>query len=338
MPAPSTSPLRIVAIGLVHGHVEGLLDSARRRDDLELVGIWEPDVALFARLASKYDLDQELHATDLESMLARSRPEAASIMTSVHDHLYAIRVCAQHGVHALVEKPLAFTTADAHGMSDLAQQHNIMVLTNYETSWYASLREAKRVLDSGRIGAIRRMIFRHGHRGPREVGCYQEFLDWLTHPEGNGAGALVDFGCYGAAIATWLMGGQQPTDIVASSTTTKPDLYPDVDDDATIILTYPGATATIQASWAWTHDNKEMDIHAESGSLHAGKWDRLTTRKPDQSPRSRRPRPMEPHLADEWTYLRHVVRGECDVDQLSSLELNITVATILDTARRLAST
>lgn len=330
--AKSPSPLRIGVVGFSHGHVHGIL-RAGQRDDIQIVGVIEPNQELFDRLAAEYDLDRSLRHESLEAMLDQAKPEAVSVMTSIKDHLEVVEACAPRGVHLLLEKPLAFTASDAHRMAELSKKHGVFVLTNYETSWYASLREAKRLVESGRFAPIRRMVFRHGHKGPREIGCDDEFLAWLTDPEQNGGGAIVDFGCYGAVLATWLMDGQRPTNVAASASTLKPKLYPKVDDDATIVLSYPSATAVIQASWAWTHDNKEMDLHTEKGSIHAGRWDQLTVRMPDGTPTKHLPKSKPAHLRDEWTYFRQVIRGRCDVDPLSSLEYNVIVAEILDAAR-----
>lgn len=328
-----TGPLRIGIAGMVHGHVEGLLWQASQRSDLQIVGIYEPDKAVFDRLAAKYTLDPSLYFDTLEEMLDTSKPEAVSVMGPVSEHVAAVEACAPRGVHLLVEKPLAFATADARRMQELSSKHGVLVLTNFETSWYASVREAKRLVESEQFAPVRHMVFRHGHKGPQEIGCSPEFLAWLTDPALNGGGAVVDFGCYGAVLATWFMDGQRPTKIVASRATLKPHLYPQVDDDATIVLSYPGATAVIQASWAWTHDNKEMDLHTERGSLHAGKWDALSIREPDGEPRAVKPPGKPDWLQDEWTYLRTVVRGGCEVDPLSSLEYNAIVAEILEAAR-----
>lgn len=330
----ATGPLRIGIIGMVHGHVEGLLWQATQRSDVQIVGVYEPDRALFDRLATKYKIDPSLHHATLPAMLEAAKPEAVSVMGSIKDHLAAVEACAPRGVHLLIEKPLAFSTTDATRMQSLARQHGVLVLTNFETSWYASVREAQRLVTSGERSPIRKMVFRHGHKGPREIGCQPEFINWLTDPEANGGGAVVDFGCYGAVLSTWLMEGRRPTSIVASKATLKPAAYPRVDDDATIVLTYPGATAVIQASWAWTHDNKEMDLHTERGSLHAGKWDELTVRDENRPSRAVQPPAKPESLKDEWTYLRMVVRGECPVDPLSSLEYNVIVAEILDAARQ----
>lgn len=338
-PAPiahstATGPLRIAVIGLVHGHVEGLLWQASQRSDLSIVGIYEPNRALFDRLAAKYKLDPALHHSSLEGMLDAVKPEAVSVMSPIADHLAAVEACAPRKVHLLIEKPLTFSAAHAARMQHLADQHGVLVLTNFETSWYASVREAQRITSSRDASPIRRMVFRHGHKGPKEIGCAPEFLAWLTDPAANGGGAIVDFGCYGAVLSTWLMNGQRPTSIVASRSTLKPGVYPRVDDDATIVLTYPTATAVIQASWAWTHDNKEMDLHTERGSIHAAKWDNLSLRPPDGPSRAVKPPPKPSHLQDEWTYLRQVVRGQCPVDPLSSLQYNVIVAEILDAALR----
>ncbi|MBL8874507.1 MAG: Gfo/Idh/MocA family oxidoreductase [Phycisphaerae bacterium] len=334
----ASGPLRVGIVGLVHGHVEGLLWNASKRDDIKIVGIYEPNTALFERLAAKYNVDPAIRFDSLEKMLDEAKPEAVSVMGSIRDHLPAVEACAPRGIHVLVEKPLAFSNADASKMAALAREHGILVLTNYETSWYASLREAKRMIESGEMAPIRKMIFRHGHKGPKEIGCTPEFLAWLTDPEQNGGGAIVDFGCYGAVLSTWLMNGRRPASIVASASTLKPDVYPNVDDDATIVLTYApgkdgsgGATAIIEASWAWTHDNKEADLYSENGSIHAGKWDELTIREENKPPAMVKPGVREHE--NEWVYLRKVVRGECPVDPLSSLELNLIAVEILDEAR-----
>ncbi len=336
-PSKRDGPLQIGVVGLVHGHVEGLLWQARERDDLTIVGVYEPDRALFDRLASKYGLDPSVYHASLPEMLDTCKPEAVSVMTSTRDHVTAVEACAPRGIHLLVEKPLAFRIEDAARMQELARAHGVLVLTNFETSWYASLRSAKALMDSGQIPPPSRMVFRHGHKGPKEIGCSDEFLAWLTDPDANGGGAITDFGCYGAIIATWIMSGERPTHVTASATTLKPSIYPRVDDDATILLTYPSATAVIQASWCWTHDNKEADFYSAGASLHAGKWNDLWKRPENQDKIAMPPGNRPPTLENEWTYLRHVVRGQCEVDPMSSLELNLIAVDILDRARQSAA-
>lgn len=329
----SAQPLRLGVVGLVHGHVEGLLWQARRRDDLTIVGVYEPDRSLFRRLARKYDLEASLHHESLDAMLELARPEAVSVMTAIADHVRVAETCAPRGVHMLLEKPLALDASEARRMAALARRHGVHILTNFETSWYGSVRETQRRVSTGWLGPIRRMEFRHGHRGPREIGCAAEFVSWLIDPV-RGGGALVDFACYGALLATWLMNGQRPMRVVASATTLKPRIYPDVADDATLVLTYPTATAVISASWAWTRDVKETDVYCERRSIHAGRGDKLAWRSVDGPLRPLRPRPRPRQLADEWTHLRSVVHHRCAPDPLASLDLNLVAVEIIDEAVR----
>lgn len=332
-------PLRLVVVGLVHGHVEGLLWNARERENLEIVGVYEPDRGLFDRMARKYGLDGSLWSDDLGALLERARPEAAAVMTSTFDHLMAVEACAPRGVHVMVEKPLAVSNAHAEKMAGLAREHGVHLVTNYETSWYASVHEAQRLTgEGGYYRPIRRAVFRHGHPGPVEIGCSEEFLGWLTDGEQNGAGALFDFGCYGANLMTWLMGGEAPEAVTAVTRRLKPGVYAEVDDDATILLSYPDAVGVVQASWAWTHDNKEMDVYTDRGSLHCGRWDEMAVRKPDGAREEIEPAGRAQPFGNEWSYLRALVRGEAGVDPLSSLENNLVVVRILDAARRSAAT
>ena len=52
-------------------------------------------------------------------------------------------------------------------------------------------------------------------QGPKEINVQPEFFDWLSDPVRNGAGALFDFGCYGANLMTWMMDNQRPLAVTA---------------------------------------------------------------------------------------------------------------------------
>lgn len=326
----TSSALRLAVAGLSHGHVEWLLDQARWRGDIELTGVYEADDALFDRLTAKYALDPALRRPTLAALLSDA-PEAVAGMGPVSEHLVLVAACARAGVHVMVEKPLAYRTADAEAIVAAAAAGGIHVLTNYETTWWPTVRAMREMVVSGELAPVRRMVFRFGHRGPIEVGAGESFLDWLTSADAAGGGALVDFGCYGALLSTWLMSGQAPLAVNAVSASLKPDRYPNCHDDATIVLLYPGVSALVLASWAWTHDVKSIDVHTELGSVEVGAHG-LIVREPDGRERHVDPSPMPPWLTDAWTYLRAVVRGECEIDPLTALPQNVAVARILDAA------
>ena len=114
-------------------------------------------------------------------------------------------------------------------------------------------------------GEIRKMVAMDGHSGPKAINVQPEFLDWLSDPVRNGAGALFDFGCYGANLMTWMMDNQRPLAVTAVTQQFQPEVYPRVDDEATILLEYPKAQGIIQASWNWPFSRKDFEVYGEHG-------------------------------------------------------------------------
>jgi predicted dehydrogenase len=210
---------------------------------------------------------------------------------------------------------------------------------NYETTWYPSNHAAYALARQEKaLGEIRKVVVHDGHKGPKEIGVQPEFLAWLTDPEKNGAGALFDFGCYGANLMTWLMDDARPTSVTAVARQFKPEIYNRVDDEATIILEYPGAQAIIQASWNWPFDRKDMEVYGSTGQVLTVGPAGLRVRLPGRPEETRQAPPLTPPRDDFLRYFAAVVRGEIRPSGLSSLKNNLIVTEILDAARRSAAT
>jgi hypothetical protein len=100
--AGTDRPIKVAIIGLVHGHVNGWL-RADRHAALELVGVYEPAVAVAQKYQQRYELDSALFFNDLDAMLETQRPEAAWVFTSTFEHERVVEVCARRGIHVIVE-------------------------------------------------------------------------------------------------------------------------------------------------------------------------------------------------------------------------------------------
>jgi predicted dehydrogenase len=328
-------PLRIGIAGLTHDHVHGLLNRAKSCD-IEIVGIAEANRELAEKYLKRYNLPLSLLYPSLEEMLDKCKPEAVCAFNSIYEHLETVRACAPRKIHVMVEKPLAVSLTHAKEMQALATKYGIYLLTNYETTWYGSHRKAFEMLDS--IGAIRKVVVHDGHQGPKEIGVSKEFLDWLTDPVKNGGGALIDFGCYGANLLTWLMKGEKPLSVFAVTQQIKPEIYSKVDDEATIVVTYPKAQGIIQESWTWPYGRKDIEIYGQHGYMIADR-NGLKTKtsaeaKEDYQTVASPPKPYH----DPFAYLAAVIHGEIIVKptDLSSLENNMIVMEILEAAKRSA--
>lgn len=337
-PSASSEPLRIGIAGLVHGHVGGFLQQNLHRSDIQIVGVAESDKQLAGIIAQKFGLAPDIFFSSLEEMLTKAKPQAVLIYTNTFDHRAVVETCARHGIPVMMEKPLAVSNEDARAIRTAAEHGKIPVLVNYETTWYRSNRAAYDFVHDHSIGEIRKVVVHDGHEGPKEINVEPWFLSWLTDPKLNGAGALFDFGCYGADLMTWLMDGQRPETVTAVTQRIKPGIYPHVDDDATIILTYPKAQAILQASWNWPFSRKDMEVYGQSGYAITVGRDSLRLRLPHQTEQQVQAKPLEARDADSVNYLRAVVVDGMPTAGLSSLETNMIVTEILDAARQSAQT
>jgi predicted dehydrogenase len=190
------------------------------------------------------------------------------------------------------------------------------------------------------LGELRRIVAHAGHQGPKEIGVGPEWLPWLTDPVQNGAGALFDFGCYGAGFATVLMHGQAPISVTAIAQTEKPDIYPNVDDEATVLLHYPKAQAVLMPSWNWPFSRNDMEVYGATGYAITSGADKLRVRYAGDKAETVVSAPELPKAeSNSLDYLAAVLRGEIKPDgDASSLETNMVVMQIMDAARRAAKT
>lgn len=340
--SPKEPPLRMAVAGITHGHVGWIL-GRKDKTDVELVGIYEKNTDLAYRYAKQYNLRPELFYTDLTKMLNAVKPEAVVAFGSIYEHMATVEACAPKGIHVMVEKPLATTIAQATRMEELARKHSIFLLTNYETSWYATTEKTHQLVnDSNYVGNIRKVVIHDGHEGPKEIGVGKEFLDWLTDPVQNGGGALIDFGCYGANLMTYLMKGKEPLSVTAVTRQFKPAVYPKVDDEATIIVSYADAQCIIQASWNWPFGRKDMEVYGETGYIIAENSKMLRLRNTKTSPEKRREVDAKDLnvYQDPFAYFADVIHDQIKIPKngLYSLENNVMVVRILDAARESAST
>ncbi len=333
--------LRVAVVGFVHTHVHWIL-GREKYGDIVIVGMVEPNRDLAERYAVQHGFSIDLVYSTLEEMVESTQPEAVLAFNRIIDHLSVVEYCAPRGIHVMVEKPLAVSWEHAQKMIALAQEHNIHLLTNYETSWYASNYEAyEMVHEENKFGEIRKIIFYTGHPGPIEIGCNEEFLEWLTDPVLNGGGALTDFGCYGANLATWYMKGATPETVSCVTQQIKPHKYPKVEDEATIVLTYPNTQVIIQASWNWSHNRKDMAVYGQTGYVYCKNGQEMEVLEDEaEGAFPMTAKPLKKGIHDPFAYMTKVIKEDYPVEPfgLSALDNNAIVMQILEAAKVSAET
>lgn len=335
-------PIRLAISGMTHGHIAFIL-GRKDKKDFRLVGVCEPNTELAQRLSKKYGFDPKLIYSNLETMLDKVKPEAVFAFGSIFQHMATVEACAPRGIHVMVEKPLATNNEHAKRMVELADKYHIYLLTDYETSWYPTTAKSFQLVnDSNFIGQMRKVVIHDGHQGPKEIGCEKTFLDWLTDPIQNGGGALIDFGCYGANLMTYLMKGETPISVTAVTQHFKPEIYPKVDDEATIIVSYPKTQCIIQASWNWPFGRKDMEIYGASGYIVAVNNNIMRIRKdPMQTEQTKQVTSKDIDIEeDPFSYFADVIHGKVKMTNYNpySISNNLVVVKILDAARESAKT
>lgn len=329
----SKKPVRLGVVGLVHGHVRGFFTRALADSNVTIVGVVEANREVTAKYAEQHKLPSKILFTELEAMLTAMKPEAVAVFSNTFDHRRIVEMCAARGVHVMMEKPMAVNMEHARAIEKAQRRSGIHVITNYETTWYAGNHAAhKAILQDNAIGDIRKIVVHDGHQGP---GGAPEFVEWLNDPA-RGGGALLDFACYGADLMTWLLPGQRPLSVMAVTQRLQPNRFPRVEDESTIVVTYPRAQGIIQGSWNWPYARKDMEIYGDKGSILIPERDRLLVRSGKAPEREMVATPLPTVLTGSIPYFTAVVRGEIKPDGLSSLEVNMLVTEILDAAHESA--
>jgi len=332
--APKT---RVAIIGLDHDHVWGKISNftnAKYSRDAELVAIADMHPELIEKAKQMLGPDFK-YFTDYTEMLDEMKPDAVLVTTANNLHLPILRACAQRHIHFLTEKPMAQNGADAREMDRLAREAGIKLVVNYPNAFQASTQEAYMRLKAGELGPIQKIIVEFGHRGPKEIGASKEFNAWLYDPQKNGAGALMDFGCYGANWALLVKG--RPERVFAHSLKLKTAQHNDVEDDAIVVLEYPDANAILLPSWDWPYGKGQAEFFGPNGSLLVT-GDKLLFHDKHDAPADKplgktlETLPPLPEKADGTAYFLDCIRSSKPVEGPVSAAVNVGVNEIIDAA------
>lgn len=236
--------LRIGVLGLTHDHIWGNLQELRSSPLGELVAAADPNVPLLDKVQDEYGCPQVF--TSYEAMIEQVALDAVYVYADNASGPDLVEMAAARGLHAMVEKPMAADLEGADRMLAAARAAGTLLMINWPFLWWPGLQKALAMAEAGEIGRLFSVKYRAAHAGPKELGCSPYFYEWLYDAERNGAGALMDYCCYGAALARHLLG--QPSRVTATVGRLLKD-YITLDDNAVIVMQWPRAIAISEASW-----------------------------------------------------------------------------------------
>ncbi len=334
---------KIAVVSLLHTHVFGHLGKMVKGDLVKLVGVSETLPEL-VRQATRGDnnrpaVPESLIFSDWKKMIDQTKPDFVWAFTPTNEHVDVVRYCAPRGIHVMMEKPLAATYTEALEIQALARKHNILVMTNYGSTWNAPQYAVKAAVDAGEIGPVWRLHALTGHGGPGDPKT-SPFVAWLADPVKNGGGALVDFGCYLVNWSLWLKG--TPETVYASVNHLKPQLFPKVEDNATIILNYKDGVAILEATWDLPPAQRlGNEVYGTKGSITGNQIRKPGPRGAGAAGGGRGMQqgdplpvtPLPPERAEPIAYMVDHIRSKQALDGPSALELNVRVNEVLEAAK-----
>lgn len=325
--------VKIAVVGMVHSHVWGHLGNMVKSDKVKLVGVSETIPELIAE-GKKRGVADELFFSDYKAMLEKTKPDIVWAFVENNRHLEIAEFCAPRKIHLMYEKPLASTYRDAVKIRNLANRHGIQVLTNYQMAWWPSLYEQKKMVDAGELGKVWRLRGIVGHGGPGEPkGLNKWFFNWLTDPVQNGAGSLMDFGCYNALWSLWYLG--RPESVYAQVNQLRPETFPKVEDNATMVFHYKNGVGIFEGSWDLPRSFQDLEIFGLGGSAYMNR-EGLKIRKGREAETSATLSPLSPERADPLSYMAHIVRTKGKVEGVVAMDINVEVMEMIDALKESA--
>ena len=333
LPLAAAEPPRIAVIGLLHSHVWSQLPNMVRGDVVKLVGVAEDHPELIAE-AKKAGVADNLFFSDYNKMLDETKPDFVWAFVENNRHLEIVKACAPRKIHVIFEKPLASTAKDAEAIREIAAKNGIYVMTNYQMAWWASNYTARKLAESGALGEVYRLHGIVGHGGPGSEGARNSFFfAWLTDPVKNGAGALMDFGCYNALWSLWYMG--VPETVYARVDHIQPARFPKVEDNATIVLGYKNGVGLFEGSWDLPRSFQDLEVFGRSASLTMvnGKVE-LHKGGRNSAPESVTIDPLPKERSSPLAYMANRIETHQPPEGLVAIDINVNVVKIIDAAKQ----
>jgi len=175
--------------------------------------------------------------TDWREMLENVELDAVVVSTPHNYHLEPTLAALEHGLHVLIEKPLATTIADARAILQAAEQTERVVMVGVNRRGDPSWQTAQRALASGQIGQVRQInafvyldnrIFRQGLpiaqpilQSWEESELMKAFIldiikpdSWRRDPSQIGGDFFADVGSHLVDVMLWL-GGAPAREVLA---------------------------------------------------------------------------------------------------------------------------
>ena len=221
-------------------------------------------------LLAKHELQNDisiLRYTDYKSMIQEVKPDLVSIATESGIHAEIALFCIDHGVHVIIEKPMAMSISDANEIIRRSEENHVKVSACHQNRFNIAVQEMRHALEAGRFGRLS-----HGSihvRWNRNQGYYDQ-APWRGTWAQDG-GALMNQCIHGIDLLRWTFGGE--IEEVYGQTRQQFHDYLEAEDVGMAVVKFKnGAIATIEGTTNVYPKNLEetLYIFGEKGTVKIG--------------------------------------------------------------------
>lgn len=243
---------------------------AAMSNHLELAAICDLEMEQMEKLLIKYNLEDKTSIkryTDYKEMIQENELDLVAIATESGCHAEIALFCIEHGIHCIVEKPIAMSVEDANKIIDLAHKHGVKVSACHQNRFNVAVQEMRKALEAGRFGRLS-----HGSvhvRWNRNEEYYTQ-ASWRGKWVSDG-GALMNQCIHGIDLLRWMMGDE--VEEVYGQTRQQFHNYLEAEDVGMAVIKFKnGAIATIEGTTNVYPQNLEETLYlfGEKGTVKIG--------------------------------------------------------------------
>ena len=248
--------IRVAAIGAWHVHTMEYATGIQKNPDAELVCLWDDDPKRGQETAEKLGVPFQ---PDLSAIWADSSIDAVQITTATYQHTQVLIAAANAGKHIFTEKVLAFTNQEAEQIAAAVKASGVKFTISYPHKTWPTLKAAKALVDSGKLGKITYARVRNAHDGSTRDWLPPHFYD----AKQTGGGAMIDLGAHPMYTLNWFMG--EPKSIVSMFTQVT---NRGVEDNAVSVIEFAdGAIGVSETGFVTTGIPYVLEMSGTKGSL-----------------------------------------------------------------------
>ena len=246
-------------------HVKAVINN-----NLEFVAVCDIVPEHMENVLSKHGLQADpsiRRYTDYKKMIEENEIELVGIATESGLHAEIALYCIEHGIHVIIEKPMAMSMKDADRIIRLSEENHVKVSACHQNRFNIAVQEMRKALEAGRFGRLSHGSIHVRWNRNRE---YYTQAPWRGTWAQDG-GALMNQCIHGIDLLRWMMGNE--IDEVYGVTKRQFHDYLEAEDIGMAVVKFKnGAVATIEGTTNVFPQNLEETLYlfGEKGTVKLG--------------------------------------------------------------------